>query len=144
MISQAGRNSKDRPGFTLVELLAAVAVIAVGMVFVLGAFSQCITSLDTAQKMIDANYLLNARAWEIDLADKQNNGTGEGEWSGVFAPPNEKFNWTRIVRPVSADFGQEAEYVQQALSEEVLKVSWPQGKIAKDISVTRYVRKKQE
>ena len=131
-------------GFTLVELMAAVAVIAVGMVFVLSAFSQCASSLAIAQKMVTANYLLNGKIWEIDLAHKVNNGSEEGEWSGTFVSPNEEFNWTQIVQPVSADFGQETSFVQENLNEEILKIAWSQGKVAKDISVTRYVHKKRE
>ena len=56
------RHSK---AFTLVELLIAVAVIAVGMVFILGALSQCVSAFTTAQNMVTANYLLNKKIWEI-------------------------------------------------------------------------------
>ena len=152
MILRVGRNSKrfqsskvpKFQGFTLVELLAAVAVIAVGMVFILSAFSQCMSSLVLAQKMVTANYLLNGKIWEIDLAHKVNNGSEEGEWSGTFVSPNEEFNWTQIVQPVSTDFGQETSFVQENLHEEILKIAWSQGKVSKDISVTRYVHKKRE
>lgn len=144
MISQTGRNSKRSGAFTLVELLIAVAVIAVGMVFVLGAFSQCMSSLATAQKMVTADQLLNAKIWEEDLAFKQNNGTEEGELSGVFPEPYEDFNWTQTIRPVSADWGNQTSFVQEVLNEEVLKVVWPQGRVVKDVSVIRYVKKKKQ
>ena len=62
---------RPKKAFTLVELMIAVAVIAVGMVFVLGAFSQCLSALTTARKMVTANYLLNGKLWESDLAIKQ-------------------------------------------------------------------------
>ncbi len=137
-------NRANRIGFTLVELMAAVAVIAVGMVFILGAFSQCVSSLTTAEHKITACFLLNAKIWEEGLAIKENNGSEPGEWSEAFEPPYEHFNWTHIVRDgVSAgDLGNESLFVQENLNEEESRVSWTQGKAVKDVTVTRYVRKK--
>ena len=130
--------------FTLVELLAAVAVIAVGMVFVLGAFNQCLGTLTTSHKTIAACGLLNAKAWEIDAAFKENNGSEEGEWSGEFEPPNEGFNWTHVVRASSQDFGNETLPVQENVNEDIIKVSWKQGSSVKDVVVTRFVKRKKE
>lgn len=132
------------PGFTLVEVFIAVAVIAVGMVFILGAFSQCMSALTTAQKMTTANYLLNVKMWEIDLNHTANDGSEEGEWEGAFDAPYQDFNWTHVVRGVSADFGNETFFIQQDLNEELFKVAWRQGKTIKDVSVVRYVKKKKE
>ncbi|MFH1223106.1 MAG: prepilin-type N-terminal cleavage/methylation domain-containing protein [Pseudomonadota bacterium] len=133
-------------GFTLVELMAAVAVIAVGMVFILGAFSQCVSSLTTAEHKITANFLLNAKIWEEDIVLKENNGSEAGEWSEAFKPPYENFNWTHVVRDgVSAgDFGNESLFVQENLNEEAFTVSWTQGKAVKDVSVTRLVKRKKK
>ncbi|OIO36229.1 MAG: hypothetical protein AUJ74_03160 [Candidatus Omnitrophica bacterium CG1_02_44_16] len=135
-----------RRAFTLVELMAAVAVIAVGMVFILGAFSQCMSSLATAEHKITANFLLNAKIWEEGLAIKENNGSEAGEWSEAFKPPYENFNWTRVVRDgVSAgDLGNESLFAQENLNEEESKVSWAQGKAVKDVTVTRYVKRKKK
>ncbi len=131
-------------GFTLVELMAAVAVIAVGMVFILGAFCQCVSSLTTAEHKITANLLLNAKIWEEDLVLKENNGSEAGEWSEAFKPPYENFNWTHVVRDgVSAgDFGNESLFVQENLNEEAFTVFWTQGKAVKDVTVTRFVKRK--
>jgi hypothetical protein len=124
-------------------VLIAVAVITVGMVFILGAFSQCMSALTTAQKMTTANYLLNAKMWDIDLNHTANDGSEEGEWYGAFDAPYQGFNWTHVVRGVLADFGNETFSVQQDLNEELFKVAWTQGKTVKDVSVVRYVKKKQ-
>jgi len=135
---------RPKKAFTLVELMIAVAVIAVGMVFVLGAFSQCLSALTTARKMVTANYLLNGKLWESDLAIKQENGSQEGEWSGVFLEPYESFNWTHKIKAVSVEFGNESLPGLERLNEEIMKVSWLQGRQTKDISVVRYVKKKNE
>lgn len=133
-----------RKAFTLVELMAAVAVIAVGMVFVLGAFNQCLSSMTTAHRMIAATNLLNVKIWDDDLAMRQENGSVEGAWEGTFEPPNEGFHWTQEVRAILQDFGNETLFVQENLNEETMGVAWQQGKTAKDVSVTRFVRKKKE
>jgi len=133
----------SREGFTLVELMAAVAVIAVGMVFVLGAFNQCLSSMTTAEKTVTACGLLNDRIYQIDFAYIQSNGSQEGSWSGGFQEEQHKgFNWTQVVQPVSQDFGNETIFVQVALNEEKVSIAWKQGSVVKDVSVTRYVRKK--
>lgn len=135
--------NRNRRAFTLVELLAAVAVVAVGMVFILGAFSQCISSQATAEKKIRANFLLGAKIWEDDEAIESNNGSEPGDWSGAFEPPYAEFNWTQVVRDgVSGEFGNQSLVVQENLNEEVFSVSWRQGKAVKDVSVTRYVKRK--
>lgn len=133
----------SKTGFTLVELLAAAAVIAVGMVFVLGALSRCMTSLAIAHRTIDGNYLLGEKLWEFDLERRANNGTEEGEWSDVFDAPNERFNWTRIVTGITADLGNRTPVFNQTFAEETVSVAWMQGKTARSVDVTRYVNRKQ-
>ena len=136
--------TKFKAAFTLVELLIAVTIIAVGMVFVLGALSQCVFSLNTAEKITTANYLLNKKIWEIDLAQKLNNGSEEGGWGEAFPEPYNNFNWTQNVSGISADFGNETTLLQDNLYEEKVGVSWKQGAGMRDISVVRYVKRKKE
>ncbi len=126
-------------GFTLVELLIAATVCAVGMVFVLGAFSQCVSSLNTAQNMATANYLLNKKMWDIDLLVEANNGTTEGESSDEFREPYDNFNWTDTVGAITQDLGDETAFVAEKLNEESVVIHWSQGKVSKDISVSRMV-----
>ncbi len=137
------RHSFKRTGFTLVELLVAVTVIAVGMVFVLGALSQCIYALTTAKKTARANYLLSQKLWSIDQERQQAGGSEEGARSGIFAELDKDYQWSDEVRAINEDFGNETTFIQKYLNEETVKVIWHQGKTDKDVSVTRYVAKKQ-
>ncbi|MFH0877449.1 MAG: prepilin-type N-terminal cleavage/methylation domain-containing protein, partial [Candidatus Omnitrophota bacterium] len=130
--------------FTLVELLVAVAIIAVGMVFILAGFSQCMASLSTARKMSVASFLLNKKIWEKAEFDWQTNGTEEGQWSGEFDEPYQDYSWVDVVGPVVADFGNETEVVNNLLLEETLTVLWSQTNRAKNLSIIRYVKKKQQ
>jgi hypothetical protein len=125
--------------------MVSVAVIAVGMVFVLGAFNQCLSSMTTADKTVTACGLLNARMWQIDSDHRQNNGSEEGLWSGTFEDAGQSgFNWTQAVRPVSQDFGNETIFVQENLYEETVVIAWQQGKAVKDVTITRFVKRKKE
>jgi hypothetical protein len=124
--------------------MAAVAVIAVGMVFVLGAFNQCLSSMTTAHKTIAATGLLCAKVWDDDVILRQENGSVEGAWEGAYEPPHEGFCWTQVTRAVSQDFGNETVFIEENLNEAILSVTWKQGKSAKDVSVTRFVKKKKE
>jgi prepilin-type N-terminal cleavage/methylation domain-containing protein len=130
-------------GFTLVELLAATGVIAIGLVFVLGALGRCMTSLTVAQRMIEANYLLSDKMWESDLGRRAENGAQEGSWEGVFEAPNDRFNWTRLVAGVTADMGNRSSVFNQTYAEETVRVLWMQGKTQRSVDVTRYVKRKQ-
>ena len=143
MMSRIGIMSKKANGFTLVELLVAVAVIAVGMVFVLSALGQCIKGMTTAQKSLTASELLTQKLWEIDLEHIENNGSIEGEWSGAFSEPNEGFRWSQVVAELEGDFGVSTPFVQEALNEETVFVYWKQGRMKRDVRVSRYVPKKE-
>jgi prepilin-type N-terminal cleavage/methylation domain-containing protein len=147
MISRIGEmmrlRNKEGRGFTLVELLAATAVIAIGLVFVLGALSRCMTSLSIAQRTIAANYLLSAKIWEFDQQIHADNGTEEGAWEGVFDAPHDHFNWSRKVNSITADFGNRTSVFNQTFAEETDAILWMQGKSPRSLDVTRYVKRKQ-
>jgi len=132
-----------RSGFTFVELLAATAVIAIGLVFVLGALGRCMTTLSVAKRTIDANYLLGKKLWEFDLERRAENGTEEGSWGGVFEAPNEHFNWSREVASVTSDFGSRSSVFNQTFAEQTVRVLWMQGRAPRSVGVTQYVKRKQ-
>lgn len=134
-----------RIAFTLVELLVAVAVIAAGMVFVLGAFSQCLSSSETSKKMIRAGFLMSQKIWEIDVERAQSNGSIQGEWEGVFEASGGEFSWAQSVKDAEAQvLGDEAFVIEDGFDAETVSVSWLQGRKARDLSFMRYVEKSNE
>lgn len=131
--------------FTLVELLVSVAVIAVGMVFVLGAFSQCLSSSETSKKMIVASFLLSNKMWEIDLEHALSQGSIQGEWDGIFEPPNGNYSWAQVVAPASSpELGEESFVIEDGFNAEVVTLGWLQGRHARNLSIARYVKKSNE
>ncbi len=133
---------KDKGAFTLVELLVAAAVIAVGMVYVLGAFGRCMTALTTSERMVTATFLLNNKLWRLDEIYRLNQGAEEGTDTGQFTEPYDRFEWTQSTTTISADVGDDfnqTTILREAFLEETVRVSWKQGRATRDISVTRYV-----
>ncbi len=131
-------------GFTLIELLIAVVVIAVGMVFVSGALSSCLAVLTTASKTIEANYLLNQKIWEIDEEYYSEGGSQQGEWSQPYDAPDNSFSWVIKNGDITVDFDAQADIMKENFNEQKVKVVWQQGRYSKDISITRFVKKKTE
>ncbi|MGE5279542.1 MAG: type II secretion system protein [Deltaproteobacteria bacterium] len=129
-------------GFTLVELLVAAAVIAVGMVYVLGAFGRCVTALAASHNMVTATYLLEGKLFELAELYRQENGAEEGTTEGAFEEPYARFTWTRVAAGVAADIGDELSrttVLRNNLLEETVRVAWRQGAVEREVSVTRYV-----
>lgn len=128
-------------GFTLVELMVAVMVTAIGMVAILSALRQCILVMTASEKQIAANELLNRKLWES--AQMVRNGSlKEGEASGYFETPYEDFNWTRAVVEFPESFGDEPETLKNRLWKEILTIAWQGPGNARQMTLTRYVLRK--
>ncbi len=139
------RHRRER-AFTLVELLVAAAVIAVGMVYVLGALGRCVTALTTSERMVTATFLLNNKLWQLDEIYRQDQGAEAGTDNGVFTEPYERFEWAQTTSMVPADVGDafnQTTALREAFLEETVTVSWAQGKATRAISATRYVPRRQ-
>ncbi|GEM_PF-1044663 len=128
-------------GFTLVELMVAVVVTAIGMVVVLSALRQCIQVMTASEKQITANELLNRKIWESTQMVR-NSSLKEGETSGHFDAPYEDYNWTRAVTEFPEGFENESATLKSRLWKETLTVAWQARGDVRDIVLTRYVPRK--
>jgi len=138
---------RRKKAFTLVELLVASAVIAVGMVYVLGALGRCMTALAASERMVTASFLLNNKLWQLDELYRQDQGAEMGTDRGRFDEPYDLFEWEQFTTAVSAEVGDgynQTTLLRDAFLEETVRVSWStQGQAARSISVTRYVPRRQ-
>lgn len=131
---------RAKRGFTLVELMVAVVVTAIGMVGVLSALNQCAVVMATSERQIAANYLLNQKMWESQELSRKGE-LARGQTSGIFELPYEDFNWTRTVADFPGTFGNESEVLKNYLVEENVAISWQRRGIVRDLTMISYAPK---
>ncbi len=115
MISKIGnRYPAPARGFTLLEALMAISILAVGTVSVLGAYSTSVNAIERAQYNIDAACLLKAVMGGIEEKAIREKGTTPGESSGELASSDDvkidttqsdRWQWTEEVRASGLETG---------------------------------------
>ena len=90
-------------GFTLVEVLLAVTILAVGIIGVLRAYATSVNALEVSQENIDAVCLLKEKMAEIEQAGLEQGGIPQGVSSGEFEGSFEGFEWESEVKPSRVD-----------------------------------------
>ncbi len=118
-----GPNSDSRAGFTLMEVMVALSVMAVGLVAALELFSGSLRlaggSASQTEAVVLARSLMDEVLWRADLDDGESRGR-EGT-----------YRWQVSINPIDPQFGAtEEEPVVEILSDEfelkeiVVTVAW--------------------
>ena len=82
-------------GFTLLEIMIALAIVGIAMVSLLGLANRSIQVHDRLQRITEATFLAQQLMAETEV--KANNGSLiKTETQGVFSHPNESFHWRVI------------------------------------------------
>lgn len=79
-------------GFTLLEVMIALAIVAIAMVTLLGLANRSIAVNARLQKITQATLLAQGKMNEIEIAASQG-GTGTTEQSGTFDTPFDGYRW---------------------------------------------------
>jgi general secretion pathway protein I len=124
-------------GFTLVEVMLALAVLAIALPVLLGLRNRDVVLLDQAEMLTKATLLAKEKAFETELMGFP----PLGEQSGDFAapPPGAPlsadsrdrapgFRWTRTVAPTALD----------PIREVKIRLTWPRGAGEGTLAITRY------
>lgn len=82
--------SSDR-GFTLLEVMVALAIVATSLVALLGLINRSVNINDRLQQITRATLLAQSKMSEIELA--ANAGASLDPEEGLFAAPFENFRW---------------------------------------------------
>jgi len=115
------RSMKRDNGFTLIEVVVAMAILAIALTMAISLFGGSLRSAATVSSYSDAVVVAREKMDEVlCCADVEFKKFDEGT-SGPFA-------WTRKIEPFTAD-GEEVE----GLVRVEVSVSWPSGGRAKEV-----------
>lgn len=103
-------------GFSLLEIMIAVAILATGFTTLLSAQGRSFLSSERAETMTEATMLARSKMADIekniDADVAQNKEVGEKEEAGEFDAPFENYRWKYAIRKVEIpmpDTGKEGE-----------------------------------
>jgi prepilin-type N-terminal cleavage/methylation domain-containing protein len=102
---------KFRPsgGFTLIEVLVSVVILAVGIVAVLEAFNVSLSLIGESRNVLRAHMLIMQKMAEIELSTIERPGRDPGSSWGTFDGANSDFSWeSKVTEVFSAPFGVES------------------------------------
>lgn len=97
--SLSGRSRTATAGFTLLEVMVAVAVIAIALVTLIGAQSQSVTIATGAKFDAQASLLGQAKMAELSLATEAEQSDGRGDFGSEYPG----FTWTAEVSDLTED-----------------------------------------
>jgi hypothetical protein len=114
-------------GFTLVETLLAVLVLAVGISLVLRSFGSSLEALGNSAEYTTGLALVEAKLWDLETKGS----IAPGSYSGQFPDDDRRFRWE-----VKA-----AEVKDMGLCETQVTVSWDRRGRSRAISVVTYLKR---
>lgn len=89
-------------GFTLVEVLAAVVIFAVGVIAVSRAYSVSVGALGIGRESAQSLCLLKQKMSELELSAIENDGLAAGVSSGKFDGDNAAYEWICEIKPAGS------------------------------------------
>jgi prepilin-type N-terminal cleavage/methylation domain-containing protein len=129
--SQASRPSNrslDDHGFTLLEILLAMTLLAAGMAAVVGLFSGGMKSTQLSDQYMRAATLGDSRLAELELADFPSDGA-----EGIF-PEDENFRWEITLLPYESTLNNPETGLM--LTEVRLRVFWQDASEPRELTLT--------
>lgn len=138
MISARPHPRSSERGFTLLEVLLAIALLAIALPVLLGLRNFDLDLQGRAAELTAATLLAQEKLLEIELAGQYPVGETAGEFfplpfgsqTALQAVPRAVgYRWTRIIAPTPLEFVREVR----------LKVSWLRGEREESVEVSTYV-----
>ncbi len=99
-LTQSVRELRSITGFTLIEVMVAVAILSFGLVMLYNAFFICIDSVTYASNRLNAQIWANNKIWEERDFLLRTNSTSIAGVSGEESFGNRDFSWQKVVEPV--------------------------------------------
>ncbi len=124
--------SSETTGFTLVEMMVAVCVLAIGITLVSRSFINTVSVMDTMQNRIAAAYFLGARMNGIEEAALNKDGLKIGDLSEETTINGRGAVFTSEITPLEEEGFEDINQVK-------LTLSWKEGAVGKDAVLVTYL-----
>lgn len=119
----------SQSGFTLLEVMISLAIIAIALVIMLGLIQRSILVNQRLQMTTRATLLAKQKLAEIEKGIQDQNAGNQGG----FAPPDEIFTWRSSYTPTLIDGVRQID----------LRVSWGDEKDNEFVTLTSFLRELQ-
>ena len=118
-------NKPNNDGFSLLEVIVALAIMAMGFVTVLQLFSGSIRSVSLSEQYLKGTTLAHSKLGELEV-----NNYSVTEYEGIF-PDEKNYRWQLQVSPHTSPLNSKEDSIQ--LSEVTLNVLWEEAGKTRDI-----------
>jgi prepilin-type N-terminal cleavage/methylation domain-containing protein len=120
-------NKPNNDGFSLLEVIVALAIMAMGFVTVLQLFSGSIRSVTLSEQYLKGTTLAHSKLGELEV-----NNYSVTEYEGIF-PDEKNYRWQLQVSPHASPLNSKENNIQ--LSEVTLNVLWEDAGKTRDIEI---------
>ena len=124
--------SAEKNGFTLVEILVTLAILAAVLPALLHAFASAARNQGLSDNTTTALYLLKFRMAEIEMAGYPDVGDESGEFGN-----NTRYRWSSVVQDIESD---EIENIRQVQ----VTVTWQHRNRERSMSMNTYIADRQQ
>lgn len=90
-------NTQHDDGFTLLEVMIALAIVGIALVTLIGLETRTIQLAERQQRVTQSTLLAQEKMTEIEIGSQSLSGTGGRE--GMFESPFELYRWTVDLEP---------------------------------------------
>jgi len=121
-------NKPSNDGFSLLEVIVALAIMAMGFVTVLQLFSGSIRSVSLSEQYLKGTTLAHSKLGELEV-----NNYSVTEYEGIF-PDEKNYRWQLQVSPHTSPLNSKEDNIQ--LSEVTLNVLWEDAGKTRDVEIS--------
>ena len=101
-------------GFTLVEVLVAIVILATGLLLVIEGMGRSQTAIKISENLVQASFLLEQKITELEMEVLSRKKLPFGSDEGKLKIPGREFLWHYQIKPYSAPSVRDQTQISQA------------------------------